>query len=47
VKKGFTWSEQLGIAMAALQETGQSELIKWVKEVCRIPAQRSSERAYD
>lgn len=34
VKKGFTWSEQLAIAMAALQEAGQSELIEWVKEVC-------------
>lgn len=34
VKKGFMWSEQLAIAMAALQEAGQSELIEWVKEVC-------------
>lgn len=34
VKKGFSWSEQLAIAMAALQEAGQSELIEWVKEVC-------------
>lgn len=34
VKKGFTWSEELAIAMAALQEAGQDELIKWVKEVC-------------
>lgn len=33
VKKGFTWSEQLAIAMAALQEAGQGELIEWVKEV--------------
>ena len=35
VKKGFSWSEQLGIAMAALQEADQGELIKWVKEVGR------------
>jgi replication fork protection complex subunit Tof1/Swi1 len=34
VKKGFSWSEQLAIAMAALQDAGQSELIEWVKEVC-------------
>jgi len=33
VKKGFSWSEQLAIAMAALQEAGQGELIEWVKEV--------------
>jgi replication fork protection complex subunit Tof1/Swi1 len=34
VKKGFTWSEQVAIAMAALREAGQNELIEWVKEVC-------------
>ena len=34
VKKGFSWSEQLAIAMAALQDVGLSELIEWVKEVC-------------
>lgn len=34
VKKGFSWSEQLAIAMAALQDAGQSELIEWLKEVC-------------
>ena len=34
VKKGFSWSEQLAIAMAALQDAGQSEFIEWVKEVC-------------
>ncbi|KAI0265300.1 timeless protein-domain-containing protein [Gloeopeniophorella convolvens] len=40
VKKGFSWSEQLGIAMAALQEAGQGKLIEWVKEV-RRPARNS------
>ena len=33
VKKGFSWSEQLAIAMAALQDASQSDLIEWVKEV--------------
>jgi replication fork protection complex subunit Tof1/Swi1 len=33
VKKGYSWSEELAIAMAALQEAGQGELIEWVKEV--------------
>lgn len=41
VKKGFTWSEQLAIAMAALQEAGQGDLIKWVKEVCLSHAEVS------
>lgn len=39
VKKGFTWSEQVAIAIAALQEAGQGELIKWVKEVCLFRAE--------
>jgi replication fork protection complex subunit Tof1/Swi1 len=43
VKKGFTWSEQLAIAMAALQEAGQSELIEWVKEVCLSRAENALE----
>ena len=33
VKKGFSWSEQLAIAMAALQDASQGVLIEWVKEV--------------
>lgn len=33
VKKGYSWSEELAIAMAALQEAGHGELIEWVKEV--------------
>jgi hypothetical protein len=36
VKKGYSWSEQLAIAMAALQEAGQGELIEWVKEVSQF-----------
>ncbi|EJD01845.1 timeless-domain-containing protein [Fomitiporia mediterranea MF3/22] len=33
VKKGFSWSEQLGIAIACLLENGQQELVDWVKEI--------------
>jgi replication fork protection complex subunit Tof1/Swi1 len=33
VKKGFSWSEQLGIAIAALVEGGERELVDWVKDV--------------
>ncbi|KAH9983375.1 timeless protein-domain-containing protein, partial [Russula compacta] len=50
VKKGFTWSEQLAIAMAALQETGRGELIAWVKEILTLviaQRRRIEERAND
>lgn len=33
VKKGYSWSEQLGIAIACLVDNGQQNLIDWVKEV--------------
>lgn len=33
VKKGYSWSEQIGIAVAALVEDGQRELVEWVKDV--------------
>ncbi|EPT01958.1 hypothetical protein FOMPIDRAFT_1036026 [Fomitopsis schrenkii] len=33
VKKGFSWSEQLGIAIACLVEDGKEELIEWVKQI--------------
>jgi hypothetical protein len=33
VKKGYSWSEQLGIAIAALVEGGEGELVEWVKDV--------------
>lgn len=33
VKKGYSWSEQIGIAVAALVEEGKSELAEWVKDV--------------
>ena len=36
VKKGYSWSEQLGIAIACLVEDGKMELIEWVKQVGRL-----------
>ncbi|KAH7910734.1 timeless protein-domain-containing protein [Hygrophoropsis aurantiaca] len=33
VKKGYSWSEQLGIAIAALVEEGKRELVEWVKDI--------------
>ena len=34
MKKGYSWSEQVGIVITALVENGKTELIEWVKEVC-------------
>ena len=36
VKKGYSWSEQLGVAIACLVEDGKTELIDWVKQVKRL-----------
>ncbi|KAF4603011.1 Topoisomerase 1-associated factor 1 [Pleurotus pulmonarius] len=33
VKKGYSWSDELGIAIAALVEDGQKNLIDWTKEI--------------
>ncbi|KIY53837.1 timeless-domain-containing protein, partial [Fistulina hepatica ATCC 64428] len=33
VKKGYTWSEELGIAIAALTEAGQRNLVVWTTEI--------------
>ncbi|KZT43312.1 timeless-domain-containing protein [Sistotremastrum suecicum HHB10207 ss-3] len=33
VKKGYSWSEQLGIAIACLVEKGQLSLVDWVKQI--------------
>jgi len=37
VKKGFSWSEQLGIAIAVLVEGGEQELVDWIKDVGSLP----------
>ncbi|KAG8903574.1 Topoisomerase 1-associated factor 1 [Tulasnella sp. 403] len=33
VKKGFSWSEEMGIAIACLVDEGQLDLIDWAKEI--------------
>ena len=33
VKRGYSWSEQLGIAIACLVEAGQTNLVDWTKQV--------------
>ncbi|KAG9310160.1 timeless protein-domain-containing protein [Chiua virens] len=33
VKKGYSWSDQIGIAVAALIEEGKSDLVEWVKDI--------------
>ncbi|KAF9061339.1 timeless protein-domain-containing protein [Rhodocollybia butyracea] len=33
VKKGYSWSDQVGIAIAALVEAGQTELVLWTQEI--------------
>ena len=36
VKKGYSPSEQMGVAIAALTEKGQMELVEWTKQVCSV-----------
>lgn len=36
VKKGFSWSEQVGIAVQALVEDGKRELVEWTRSVRTI-----------
>ena len=36
MKKGYSWSEQLGIAIAALVDAGQQELVDWTKDVSLV-----------
>lgn len=33
VKKGFSWTEQMAIAIACLVEDEKMELINWIKDV--------------
>ncbi|KAJ8086932.1 Topoisomerase 1-associated factor 1 [Marasmius tenuissimus] len=33
VKKGYSWSDQLGIAIAALVEDDKADLVKWLQEI--------------
>lgn len=34
VKKGYSWSDQLGIVIAALVDAAQTGLVTWTKNVC-------------
>lgn len=36
VKKGYTWTQQLGIAVAALMDDGKLALIEWTRQVCHM-----------
>jgi len=36
IKKGHSWSEQIGIAIALLLENGKAELVNWTKDVSRV-----------
>ncbi|KZT26081.1 timeless-domain-containing protein [Neolentinus lepideus HHB14362 ss-1] len=36
VKKGYSWSEQLGIAIACLTEDGKHELVEWIKDILTL-----------
>ncbi|KAJ3893201.1 timeless protein-domain-containing protein [Lentinula edodes] len=36
VKKGYSWSDQVGITIASLVEAGQTELVLWTQEILQI-----------
>ncbi|KAG6810302.1 hypothetical protein H0H92_012503 [Tricholoma furcatifolium] len=36
VKKGYSWSDQLGIAIAALVDGGEIELVNWTKDILTV-----------
>ncbi|KAF8237621.1 timeless-domain-containing protein [Tricholoma matsutake] len=36
VKKGYSWSDQLGIAIASLIEGGQEDLVNWTKDILTL-----------
>jgi len=33
IKKGYSWSDQLGIVIAALVEAAQTDLVTWTQQV--------------
>ncbi|KAI6124102.1 timeless protein-domain-containing protein [Pisolithus croceorrhizus] len=47
VKKGYSWSEQIGIAVAALIEDGKTELVEWVKDILVLKARDDDENVED
>ncbi|KAG6820075.1 hypothetical protein H0H93_005603 [Arthromyces matolae] len=36
VKKGYSWSDQLGITIASLVEAGERELVDWTKDILTV-----------
>ncbi|KAG6872642.1 hypothetical protein C0995_008073 [Termitomyces sp. Mi166 len=36
VKKGYSWSDQLGITIASLVESGEVELVHWTKDILTV-----------
>ncbi|KAG6918286.1 hypothetical protein DXG01_015378 [Tephrocybe rancida] len=36
VKKGYSWSDQLGITIASLVEAGETVLVQWTKEILTV-----------
>ncbi|KAG6889904.1 hypothetical protein C0992_003697 [Termitomyces sp. T32_za158] len=36
VKKGYSWSDQLGITIASLVEAGETELVHWTKDILTV-----------
>ncbi|KAF8153299.1 timeless protein-domain-containing protein [Crassisporium funariophilum] len=42
VKKGYSWSDQLGIAISCLLEANQEELVRWTTEILSLVIARRS-----
>ena len=42
VKKGYTWTQELGIAVAALVDNGKMALVEWVKQVRSVSMLQAS-----
>ncbi|KAH9474545.1 Topoisomerase 1-associated factor 1 [Psilocybe cubensis] len=40
VKKGFSWSDQLGIAISVLVEAGEADLVKWTTQILSLVISR-------
>ncbi|KAJ7704500.1 timeless protein-domain-containing protein [Mycena rosella] len=40
VKRGYSWSEQLGIVIAALVDAGQLELVNWTTDILTVVIQQ-------
>ncbi|KAF7338588.1 Topoisomerase 1-associated factor 1 [Mycena venus] len=47
VKRGYPWSEQLGIVIAALVDEGNIQLVNWTKDILRRPMRPSDDEDDD